>query len=60
MKENNNNKKITQGFEGLNLERVFDVTNFEEILKSSMHRGFLNFSLKFAQTFEFESSIWCS
>jgi hypothetical protein len=39
---------MAQGFGGLNLEKVFDVTHFEEILESLMHGGFLGFSLKFA------------
>jgi hypothetical protein len=30
-----------------NLERVFDITHFEEILESLMHGEFLGFSLKF-------------
>jgi hypothetical protein len=40
-------KKIAQGFGGLNLERVYDITHFEEILESLMHEEFLDFSLKF-------------
>jgi hypothetical protein len=39
---------MAQRFGGLNLERVFDVTHFEEILESLMHGEFLGFSLKFA------------
>jgi hypothetical protein len=31
----------------LNLERVFDIIHFEEILDNLMHEGFLGFSLKF-------------
>jgi hypothetical protein len=38
---------MAQGFGGLNLERVFDITHFEEILESLMLGGFLGFSLKF-------------
>jgi hypothetical protein len=36
---------MAQGFGGLNLKRVFDVTHFEEILESLMQREFLNFSI---------------
>jgi hypothetical protein len=39
---------MAQGFGGLNLERVFDIIHFEEILKSLIHGRFLGFSLKFA------------
>jgi hypothetical protein len=39
---------MAQGFGWLNLEKVFDVTHFEEILESLMHEGFLSFSLNFA------------
>jgi hypothetical protein len=39
---------MAQGFGGLNLEMIFDITHFEEILESLMHGGFLSFSLKFA------------
>jgi hypothetical protein len=39
---------MAQGFEGLKLEKVFDITHFEEILKSLMHGRFMGFSLKFA------------
>jgi len=39
---------MAQGFGGLNLERVFDLTHFEEILKSLMNEEFMGFSLKFA------------
>jgi hypothetical protein len=41
-------KKMAQGFGGLNLERVFDVTHFKEILESLVHGRFLGCSLKFA------------
>jgi hypothetical protein len=36
---------MAQGFGGLNLKRVFDITYFEEILESLMQREFLNFSI---------------
>jgi hypothetical protein len=42
---------------GLNLERFFDVTYFGKSLKSLMHGGNLNFTLKFGETFKLESSI---
>jgi hypothetical protein len=46
-KKKKKKKKISQGFGGLNLERVYDITHFEEILESLMHEEFLDFSLKF-------------
>jgi hypothetical protein len=39
---------MAQGFGGLNLEMVSDITHFGEILVSLMHGRFLSFSLKFA------------
>jgi hypothetical protein len=41
-------KKWLKDLGRLNLERVFNVTHFEEILESLMYGGFLSFSLKFA------------
>jgi hypothetical protein len=38
---------MAQEFGELNLEKVFDITYFEEILESLMHGEFLGFSLKF-------------
>jgi hypothetical protein len=42
---------MAQGFGGLNLERDFDITHFEEILESLMHGGFMGFFSKICLNF---------
>lgn len=48
---------MAQGFWGSNLLRVSDITHFEEILKSLMHRANSAFSLKFSENFKLVTSI---
>jgi hypothetical protein len=48
---------MAQGFGGLNLERDFDITHFEEILESLMYGANSAFSLKFGESFKLVSSI---